>query len=91
MPSTDETTPGDGYRVVLALYLTVAIVGAGAAVLASRGVEPERIAGVTREGEALRIERHGLRPGLSFDTEAIEDVEAVAAALTRLETPARRR
>ena len=39
MPSTDsEPPPGDGYRFLIALYLTVGVVGSGAAVLASRGV-----------------------------------------------------
>lgn len=57
----------------------------------ARVLEPERIAGVTHEGEALRIERRGLRPALSFDAGDIEDVEAAVAALTRLGTHGRPR
>lgn len=57
----------------------------------ARSVERERIAGVTREGETLRIGRRGLHPSLSFDTSDIEDVEAAVAALTQLGTHGRQR
>jgi len=38
VPSTDDAAPGDGYRFLLAAYLTVALVGTGAAALSASGV-----------------------------------------------------
>jgi hypothetical protein len=65
MPSTEPDPPGDAYRVLVAVYLTVPVVGAGAVALAARGTTLRTGAVVVLLGGLATLAVAGAVVGLS--------------------------